>query len=302
MAQPVAVKSFASILRDTHATIMGPCGCHSGNCFEGLRNDETVSVLAHQYEHFQTLDHVDQDRVLFDRFRSCAAEMGLLECDPFQGNRSQHLRYTMFGCRVCCRGCQRIWRVGNGRMERIRSAFKSGARAPPADGRSVPRPMCNTSVAWGQIASYLQELYDSVAEILPEDTTEESLRLVEDPTAHLNLESPADPEANMACDDVRYLPPGTIYDLWRVYNDLRPDSKTGKSTFYAVFNMHFKSRLRFRQRRQHAVCSTCVKHKLLIQVLSDDSRRRAKQVEFYHAHLKRQYADRQMYWCLKHFA
>ena len=277
---------------------MGPCGCQ-GNCFERLRTEEAIAALAREYEHYLTLDHVDQDRVLFDRFRSCAAKMGLSDCDPFRGNRLQHFRYSLFGCPVCFRGCRRIWRAGSGRIERIRAALKSGARAPPADGRSTPRSESSTSVTWGQVASYLQELYDSVAEILPEDTTEETLRLVEDPTAHLSLECAAGPEVNVVSDDVRYLPPGTIYDLWRVYNDLHPDSSTGKSTIYSVFNTHFKGKLRFRQRRQHAVCSTCVKHKLLIQALSDDSRRRTEQVAFYHSHLKRQYADRQMYWYLQ---
>ena len=54
--------------------------------------------------------------------------------------------------------------------------------------------------------------------------------------------------------------------------------------------------LRFRTETQHAQCSTCVKHKTLLKALGRHMVARAKQLSYYHSHLKSQYLDRCIYW------
>ena len=77
---------------------------------------------------------------------------------------------------------------------------------------------------------------------------------------------------------------------------LQPEHSVSWATFYNVFNTHFARRLRFRGRRQHKVCGTCIRHKLIIQNLGSDQRRRAQQIRFYHKHLLSQFRDRGCYY------
>lgn len=50
---------------------------------------------------------------------------------------------------------------------------------------------------------------------------------------------------------------------------------------------------------QHKKCATCIKYKLFIRKLKKDPGARRLQVQLYHLHLRRQYADRTIYWSLR---
>ena len=52
----------------------------------------------------------------------------------------------------------------------------------------------------------------------------------------------------------------------------------------------------FRSTSRHTMCSVCVRHKLLLKVLSNDVRSYIKQQHLYTRHLRAQYMDRAMYW------
>ena len=52
--------------------------------------------------------------------------------------------------------------------------------------------------------------------------------------------------------------------------------------------------MKFRESKQHAVCSTCTKYKLLIRNLAHDSLRREEQTRLYFVHLKNQDLDRKV--------
>ena len=54
--------------------------------------------------------------------------------------------------------------------------------------------------------------------------------------------------------------------------------------------------LRFRSLRQHPECTTCVRHKALIQSLSNHMNARRVQQQAFHRHLSDQYLDRLEYW------
>ena len=66
--------------------------------------------------------------------------------------------------------------------------------------------------------------------------------------------------------------------------------------FVRVYWEDFAAQLKFRGERQHKVCSTCLKHKLIIRYLSHNTAARLEQAKHYHRHLRRQYADRRVYW------
>ena len=54
--------------------------------------------------------------------------------------------------------------------------------------------------------------------------------------------------------------------------------------------------LRFRSRSQHGQCSTCIRHKALIRMLSGHLQARNVQQRHYLEHLQHQYSDRLTYW------
>ncbi len=99
--------------------------------------------------------------------------------------------------------------------------------------------------------------------------------------------------------DTRWLPPGSMFEYWQQYNSLYTDHKCSFRYFWAIWERDWKHRLKFRQKLQHAVCPTCVQHKLLIRQLGGDAIRRQKQVEAFQAHKEDQRKDRQVYWRLR---
>ena len=62
-----------------------------------------------------------------------------------------------------------------------------------------------------------------------------------------------------------------------------------------TWNVHFRC-LKFRALSQHAVCTECLRHKLLLRDLGPHLSARSAQQKLYASHLKSQYADRQIYW------
>ena len=70
-------------------------------------------------------------------------------------------------------------------------------------------------------------------------------------------------------------------------------------TFWKTWRDDWSNKLRFRGRQQHALCSTCVSHKLLIKQLSNDLLKRNRQVQLYEEHKNAQYRDRRVYWSVR---
>lgn len=54
--------------------------------------------------------------------------------------------------------------------------------------------------------------------------------------------------------------------------------------------------LQFRDRGQHAQCSTCVRHRAMIKGLGNHLAARREQLRLFHLHLRSQYLDRMLYW------
>ena len=257
---------------------------------------------------------------LFERLRVLGLEQGVVEFQPdgsTQRTRARGLQYKFLGYFVCRDAFCRLYGVGEiPRLFNIYdAAIVKGLRTCPMDGRFIKKLKSTCQIsdqlsdAHGQIYSYIMSLYDSVAETLPEDQwgeipgmekkkdslkneeaeeAEESMKLLEVvPATALDA-------TESSIDTVRkFLPPGSIFDCFRQYTALGHPGSFG--LFLKIWKRQFPHLL-FRSTHQHSVCPVCVKHKLLLKVLSGDMSAFVKQQFLYSRHLQMQYVDRTVYW------
>ena len=146
-------------------------------------------------------------------------------------------------------------------------------------------------------------MYESVAERLPEDDAVEldmsgDLGNQQDDSEaeESNVILSADCEASVTVghDSKKYLSPGSIYDEYKQYLALG-NEKCSFSTFVQVWQTHFAGILGFRGKRQHAMCATCTRHKLLLSCMPHAAARTRQRLLF-DRHLADQYRDRMVYW------
>ena len=194
----------------------------------------------------------------------------------------------------------------------------------------VPRDSIRSSeFAKSKIISYLGQLYESVAECLPDsrddpmdETTVVSLNLpeMEDPYGQFDkikaktekqkeavygLPSGARPRkpkhrsrVTVVADpgaEERFLPPGHMVDYYHQYCHSHPNDKVDFSSFWRVWYSHFPY-MKFRHETSHSVCSVCVHSKLLIAEMSGFLKAREEQRKLLIKHLGAQYRDRTEYW------
>jgi hypothetical protein len=239
--------------------------------------------------------------------RDLALEQGLLAPDA---QITRQLQYSFLGRPVCLVGCCTLLGIGrHPRLHRIYTSVLSGARSAPADMRYIARPPSRPSPQCGEIHSYLQSLYESVVETMPHDDLkaedDRSLPAVGDEYNGLEPALPAISDvpsvsatfSDRSNADLRFLPPGSIYEQWRQYTEAV--QKVGFKLFWRVWVQHYSKLLAFRPHMMHSVCAVCVKHRLLLRELSHDIRARVKQRMLYDRHLAMQFADRQSYWSLR---
>lgn len=195
---------------------------------------------------------------------------------------------------------------------------------PPADLRYLRAHHARAEHGEGasaRVMSFLQSVYDSVAETLPDcrdDGVEVRLTHTEeekDPyAAALGVveKIKAQPHAQKLrmCWksarrnpdrrhlEVRHLPPGRMKEYYEQMVATHPEDKVAFSTFWYVWHAEF-SHLKFRGTSSHSMCSVCVRHKAMLRELSGHLRARAEQQRLYVAHLKSQYEDRLVYYSLR---
>lgn len=212
---------------------------------------------------------------------------------------------------------------GSSRFQRIYHAAEKGEDGPPMDLRFLKRPHSRMvgETATARVTSYLESLYQSVAETFP-DVRDRSVDLKwkpceeqSDAYAETLVDGPGKPSnkkvrkrkmgltlhperANDPALEVRYLPPGTMRDHWEIMRHADDRERVSFKTFWKTWHVEF-SHLRFRASTSHAQCATCMRHRLLIRSLSGHLLARQKQSEMYAAHLAQQYRDRQVYWAMR---
>lgn len=218
---------------------------------------------------------------------------------------------------------------GSHRFNRILRAVKDGADAVPMDLRYVsqPRSKLHGESSTAHVVSYLQGLYDSVAETLPDvkddgvimelhdgpnpgaDTYGDSLSSgkfyphgMKRPRTRkwkMSLKLHQERRADVSGKEVRHLPPGVMQDHWQTMRALGgPALHISFKHFWSVWHQEFPF-LRFRSTSNHAQCSQCLHHKLVIRELHAHMAARQKQAELLRHHLMAQYRDRLAYWSLR---
>ncbi len=203
-----------------------------------------------------------------------------------------------------------------------------GATAPPFDQRFVqgPKSRLKGTSASAEVVSFLQTLYESVAETLPDvkdvdgviQAAHEHSGQV-DPYAsslmegHQNqrLPSTIKPKAKArkrkfgmelrpedSKSEIRFLPPGSMKEHYEVMTSQDGFRKISFKCFWQTWVTQFPH-LRIRSQSNHVQCSACLHHRLLIKEFCNHVAARQKQILLLKEHLASQYRDRVTYWQLR---
>ena len=191
---------------------------------------------------------------------------------------------------------------------------------PPADLRYLTRPKSRVAGEDGaaKVVSFLQSIYDSVAETLPDvkDDGVETYFEGCDPNAVDDYSTVAVPESTLKkarkyksglklhqerrpCNsqlEVRFLPPGSMKEYYEQF--MTVDDKVSFSLFWRTWRIEFEH-LQFRGVSSHAQCATCLRHRVLMRELAPYIRARTRQATLFHQHLMAQYRDRMSYWSMR---
>ena len=243
---------------------------------------------------------------VFNRLRDLALEQGIIE--PEQGRKPDcKLQYYVNDESVRKSAFASLHFMGtNPRLATLLKAVFEGKLAAPIDVRHITKkPGTTPSPKSGEVYSYLESLYHSVAESLPDDTEADfKPHHVAAPESDDELAEQANiiirggnrsTLGSLKDSGVRYLPPGSLYDQHKQYLALE-FPHVSFNTFISVWKKDFPN-LQFRGKRQHAICATCTRHRLLIKALPVTAR--LKQRLLYERHLADQYHDRQQYWQIR---
>ncbi len=223
-----------------------------------FRETTVFEALVRQREHFDCLHKLDQDRILYDVLRSIAVQNGFLSAEGIARNDRVVLNHTFLGHSICPGAWRSPFGIGNGRYNRIPGAVLDGQLAPPVDLRYLKDGRAGVvSTVRSQIRTYLDMLYETMAEVLPEDAEDlpldapldvrrvptvdgpdpwESLvwGTVENPTSHIVATSPEK-------KTLRYLEPGSIFNLWKEFM-MTEGVTCGWRVFWEVWKKEFRAR------------------------------------------------------------
>lgn len=208
------------------------------------------------------------------------------------------LQYTFLGQRVCRGALAVLMGVGwSPRLMTLLKAVLAGQRAAPVDARYMTRKHSDPRPVYSEVYSYLESLYMSVAETLPlEDRKlKDGLEVWSDDE---DAYCPTLKDAQKGHPELRYLTPGTIYDLWRQYNATSGQTCSWHC-FHQCWKTEFAHKMTFRDRYMFSVCPTCVQHKLLLRGMGADSNACLRQRMLYDRHLASQFNDRKTYWSIR---
>ncbi|CAE7308274.1 unnamed protein product, partial [Symbiodinium sp. CCMP2456] len=240
---------------------------------------------------------------VFTQLRDLAIQQNFKADDQEGSDKAFKLHFALQDVPMCRGAFARLHLMGvSPRLTSLQKNVMQGKRLPDVDVRYLKKSKGKQrSSKSGEVFSYLQSLYESVAETLPEnDNTREDFddsdkEEVKQSNDIILLHSKPDSSDPLTQEDrVRYLPPGSMFETYKQYLALK-NTYCCFTTFVAIWRDHF-SHMLFRQSQQHAVCAVCTQHKLLIKCLSHNLKAQNKQRCLYERHLAAQYEDRQLYW------
>ena len=207
------------------------------------------------------------------------------------------------GLRVCKDAFATLYGVGrHPRLASLLKSVMSGDQGAPLDLRFVKRVQRATpSPKRGEAWSFLHSLWESVAETLPEDSLNlagctEKVEDGQETKAEVQVLSTwySDLAPEEPVLELRHLPPGSHREYFRQFKAVAPGPCSLK-LFMDVWERDFP-RLKIRGKGRHTMCPVCIKHKLLMQKLKNNSQALNRQRALYNRHLAAQYLDRKQYW------
>jgi len=184
------------------------------------------------------LHKLDQDRLLFTVMQGIHTES---KCAAKGAAYEHKWKYTFLGKPVCCDAFRKLWGVCEHRFVLLRGAILKGSSQQPVDVRFITRGKKDIpSPVRSWIHTYLEELYHSEAEALPECLVDADVHwwggnaCEGDPYSPIAA-LPGEEVRHLGhCEAVetRWLPPGTVYDYWLSYNALYPEHKCSFIHFF----------------------------------------------------------------------
>ncbi|CAE7331329.1 unnamed protein product [Symbiodinium sp. CCMP2592] len=221
---------------------------------------------------------------------------------------------------VCQDAFGRLLFIGKERMQKLWKAVRSGV-PPPRDGRFLKqtrqyRKMQGSTEKQQAVVEFLTEMHATVAEYMPEanrarDTASPVPKTTEsqngNDTVPIGLRfrkrTGKRPRKSVSMNfgkdttALKMLPPGTFTGYLALLNARREGKdKISLKMFNEVWAESFGTRLAIRPVSRHALCSVCLRHKLIIRKCGADEVARDIQCRQYEQHLKLQYKDRTCYW------
>ena len=179
----------------------------------------------------------------------------VLRCRPevltmLRAPHSSRKKQSLLGKAVCAQAFRRLVGFGSGRFLRLKDCVKNNIELAPLDRRMLPRKKLKVSPERIQIIEFLTELYNTIAEPMPESTgggqggpkhiafRKHRGRRPKIASKFAHAQKEAKAKAKMCKGDnkgqpsaIRMLPPGTFSDYLAQYWTKRRGSKASLKLF-----------------------------------------------------------------------
>ncbi|CAK9076763.1 unnamed protein product, partial [Durusdinium trenchii] len=202
---------------------------------------------------------------------------------------------------VCQRSFRLLYGIGKHRFGRLRRAALKDEGCP-MDQRCLPKEgLLRPDSARPHIVEWLQKMYNTAAEPLPEAPTmmvEETF--LKNPKIKLRGKKPRHRRRqgflpqDLKGRKLKFLPPNTINGYCELCS-LELGRRVNRRQFCLVWEETFPHLL-IRNKSQHGKCGQCVRHRLVLKRLAKKPIARRAQMEYFRGHLQTQYKDRCRYW------
>lgn len=213
------------------------------------------------------------------------------EYDAASATSSKKMSYSFLGMPVCRSAFATLMGVSwSPRLTTLLEAVLSGKHAPPMDSRYMARKNLAPKPVFAEVYSYLQSLYESVAETLPLDGKKNNLVMF---GVRMKILT-AFVRSRQGLKNFVIYP----QELFMIFGDNTIQHR-GKSVRGILFIHAGPRNLLERDKYLFSVCPVCVQHKLLIRHMMSDLNGRIRQRALYDRHLASQFADRKAYWSMR---
>ncbi|CAE7253175.1 cofG [Symbiodinium sp. CCMP2592] len=151
---------------------------HCGlRCFATFQEREDFERLVKFRSDWASMHKLDQDEV-FESLRSIYKKTEHGNHDGDDGRELGPVKFFFLDRRVCKRAWTRLYGLGAARFKRLHDAVMAGKNNAPVDKRYISKPFSlknETREIRADVTSFLQKLYESVAETMPDvrDSTQD---------------------------------------------------------------------------------------------------------------------------------